>query len=96
MATSKTPRTDVHQEMMEVEDFDVELAKTYTLARQLERELNEALAMSDRLATCIRERDEWSHTMHPAEGQTERALAAALADYDTTRQPISSKVNDDS
>jgi hypothetical protein len=66
-------------------------------AQQLEHlRLLEVLAMLDRLATCIRERDEWSHTMHPAEGQTERALAAALADYDTTRQPISSKVNDDS
>ena len=50
--------------------------------------------MSDRLATCIRERDEWSHTMHPAEGQTELALEAALADYDAikARQPISSKL----
>lgn len=36
---SDTPRTDSHQDKMEVEELDVELAKTYTFARQLEREL---------------------------------------------------------
>ena len=35
---STTPRTDAHREAMEVEDFDVELAKTYTHAETLERE----------------------------------------------------------
>lgn len=40
---SDTPRTDAHQEEMEVQDFDVELAETYSLARQLERELAQAL-----------------------------------------------------
>ena len=38
-----TPRTDAHESQMESEDFDVELAKTYTFARTLERELLELL-----------------------------------------------------
>lgn len=38
-----TPRTDAHSDKMDNEDFDVELAKTYDLARQLETELNLAL-----------------------------------------------------
>jgi len=44
--TTPTPRTDAHSDAMESEDFDVELAKTYSFARQLEREnaeLNERL-----------------------------------------------------
>jgi hypothetical protein len=36
-----TPRTDAHSVAMKSEDFDVELAKTYTFARQLEREITE-------------------------------------------------------
>jgi hypothetical protein len=36
---SDTPRTDKHQEQMEVEDLDVECSETYHLARDLEREL---------------------------------------------------------
>ena len=38
---SATPRTDAHGVAMESEDFDVELAKTYTLACTLEREIAE-------------------------------------------------------
>lgn len=37
-----TPETDAHEEAMEREDFDVELTKTYTIARRLERERNAA------------------------------------------------------
>ena len=39
-----TPRTDKHQEQMEVEDLDVECSETYHFARQLERELATATA----------------------------------------------------
>jgi hypothetical protein len=34
-----TPRCDEHELLMESEDFDVELAKTKTFAKQIEREL---------------------------------------------------------
>lgn len=40
-ATRPTPETDQHQADMEREDFDVELAKTYTLARKLKRQRDE-------------------------------------------------------
>lgn len=45
-----TPRTDAHSDKMDNEDFDVELALTYDLARQLERELATMTALADRLA----------------------------------------------
>ena len=48
-----TPRTDAHSLDMETEDFDVELAKTYELAWQLERELNELRqALTGRTVSC--------------------------------------------
>ena len=48
-----TPRTDKHQEQMEVEDLDVECSETYHLARELERENNELRqALSGRTVSC--------------------------------------------
>lgn len=52
-AIQPTPETDQHQNAMNNEDFDVEMAKTYTLARKLERERDEARqALSGRTVSC--------------------------------------------
>ena len=50
-----TPRTDKHQEQMEVEDLDVECSETYHLARELERELNTAKAENAAMREAIKE-----------------------------------------
>ncbi len=55
---SDTPRTDSHQDKMEVEELDVELAKTYTFARQLEREL---AAANSKLSAVF----QWINRNHP-------------------------------
>lgn len=47
-ASRPTPETDQHQNAMNKEDFDVEMAKTYTLARKLECERNEAREYAER------------------------------------------------
>lgn len=52
---SDTPRTDAHQEQMEVEDLDVECSETYHLARDLERELNAAKAENAAMKNLIRQ-----------------------------------------
>jgi len=48
-----TPRTDSHSDKMDNEDFDVELALTYDLARQLENELIAMTALADRLVEAL-------------------------------------------
>ena len=52
-ASRPTPETDQHQNAMNKKDFDVEMAKTYTLARKLECERDEAReALSGRTVSC--------------------------------------------
>jgi len=51
----KTPRTDAHSNKMDNVDFDVELALTYDLARQLETELAAMTALADQMAEALRE-----------------------------------------
>lgn len=49
-----TPRCNKHESLMETEDFDVELAQTKTLARQLERELTIAKQALERISFGVR------------------------------------------
>jgi hypothetical protein len=71
---SDTPRTDKHQEQMEVEDLDVECSETYHLARDLERELN---ATKNQLACICKEGFDNQDTIgqEPADDYVLRKLA---------------------
>lgn len=64
-----TPETDDHSDRMDNEDFDVELALTYDLARRLERERDAARAENEAMRAAIREAYislEWAtRTMNP-------------------------------
>lgn len=50
-----TPETDEHSDRMDNEDFDVELALTYDLARRLERERDAARAEIEAMREAIQE-----------------------------------------
>lgn len=50
-----TPETDSHSDKMDNEDFDVELAKTYNLARRLERERDTARTEIEAMREALRE-----------------------------------------
>jgi len=69
---SDTPRCNAHSLDMETEDFDVELAKTYELAWQLERELNNLYGL-------LRVANETSSTSDSKVIRLERELNAAKA-----------------
>lgn len=49
-----TPETDDHSDRMDNEDFDVELALTYDLARRLERERDAAKAENESMREAIK------------------------------------------
>jgi hypothetical protein len=70
-----TPRTDAHSNKMDNEDFDVELALTYDLARQLETELQSMTALADSLAEAI------------AHSPYSESLAEALDAYENHKKP---------
>jgi len=67
-----TPRTDAHQQAMESEDFDVELAKTYTLARRLESERDE---LRDELNETQRQLRVIKGMLHAATAERDEARA---------------------
>jgi len=69
-----TPRTDAHSNKMDSVDFDVELAKTYDLARQLERELQSMTSLADSLAEAI------------AHSPYDESLAEALDAYENHKK----------
>lgn len=72
---SDTPRTDAHQEAMEKEEFDVELAKTYSLARILERDIAALLKLLETLVGIGHAEDCLLITR--ADGQCDCGLSAA-------------------
>lgn len=80
----KTPRTDAHSDKMDSEDFDVELALTYDLARQLERELQSMTALADQMAEALRE----SRNTHlDTIDRCQTVVREALAAYENHKNP---------
>ena len=93
-----TPRTDAHREAMESEDFDVELAKTYTYAETLECELAKLRAAADGLAEALGDTQEnlqlWfdmfgkkarTNDLLATDAKALDAAKAALAAYQSTK-----------
>lgn len=90
-AIQPTPETDQHQNAMNNEDFDVEMAKTYTLARKLERERDEAReALSGRTVSCslCNEAAKQLEAMRSAFLAAKAFIDCHVADPDITSQMV--------
>lgn len=79
-----TPRTDKHQEQMEVECLDIQLSETYYFARDLERELATATVENTEMREVIKA------IYHDTEGYADGAPDAS--DHDRLCNEISSKL----
>ena len=89
---SDTPRTDRHSLNMETEDFDVELAKTYELARQLERDLAKWQALAGLLAApldfIVTKTDGGNICFHNLYDSTAEMAHKAIAAYESATSTI--------
>ena len=76
---------------METEDFDVELAKTYELARQLERELTRWQALAGQLAQLVEDASERSDDADVFMTEWESSANKALAAYEAATSATTGK-----